>query len=123
MRQRHTYPLKLAGFGTAAVACVITFAIAAVYPGFINMITDPGLIFSVPQVARPSYLVPVTDPTFGTRITRIANNSGQSTSPVSGTWGTDARHHYSKDQPWNSDNSLIIIENRGGGASTGMLVL
>jgi hypothetical protein len=30
-----------------------------------------------------------------------------------GTWGLDARHHYSKDQPWNSDGTLIAMQNSG----------
>jgi len=33
---------------------------------------------------------------------------------VPGTWGSDARHHYSKDQPWNSDGTLIALQNGGG---------
>jgi hypothetical protein len=31
----------------------------------------------------------------------------------SASWGPDARHHYSKDQPWSSDGSLISLEQRG----------
>lgn len=74
-------------------------------------ITDPNLIFSVPKMANPAYLSPTIDPTFGSTVVRIANDTGTSTSPVNGKWGSDARHHYSKDQPWNSDNTLLVLQN------------
>src|SRR5205814_7855351 len=71
----------------------------------------------VPQAPRPAYLTPVVDSTFGSVVERITNDAGLPTSPVPGTWGTDARHVYSKQQPWNSDNTLLTIENRGGSPS------
>jgi chitodextrinase len=76
-----------------------------------SFITDPNLIFSVPQMANLAYLSPSIDPTFGSTVVRIANDTGKFTSPVNGVWGSDARHHYSKDQPWNSDNTLLAIQN------------
>lgn len=109
-----------AGGGTNDVNCtpgslVDAFSIAAP-PDTSTLVTDPSLVFSEPNVPRPSYLSPITDPTFHTQVTRIANDIGFSTSPVSGTWGSDARHVYSKQQPWNSDGTLIVIENRSGGS-------
>lgn len=73
---------------------------------------------SVPQVPRPGYLSPITDPVFNTEITRITADSGAALSwagPPSGSgfWGADARHHYSKDQPWSSDNALLMLQNSG----------
>ena len=106
------------GGGTTDVSCasgsvVDAFTLSASGSGG-GPVTNPGAVFSEPAVAKPGYLVPTIDPTFHTQITRIANDVGASTSPVSGTWGADARHHYSKDQPWSADGSLIAIENRGG---------
>jgi hypothetical protein len=75
-------------------------------------------IAPIPYVSQPGYLVPVTDPNFGTSITRIVNNPGQSvTTPNdgTGTWSTDAHHHYSKIEPWNSNGTLIEIENTSAG--------
>ena len=69
-----------------------------------------------PRMSKPRYLSPMVDPTFGSRVTRIGNDPGQSTAPVSGTWGTDTRHVYSKQQPWSADGALLVIENRGGGS-------
>lgn len=53
-------------------------------------------------IARPDYLIPVTDPTFGTEVTRIGDIVKFGTSKP--------YHHYAKDQPWNSDGSLIMME-------------
>ena len=104
--------------GNSTTASSVTVNIA----GSGTLVTDPTLVFSEPSVPRPGYLSPITDPTFNTQITRIANNTGASTSPVSGTWGSDARHVYSKQQPWNSDNTLLTIENHGGGSPTPMIL-
>jgi len=41
---------------------------------------------------------------------------------VSGTWGTDSRHHYSKDQPWSADGVFYCLENRGGGSPSPLLL-
>jgi len=86
--------------------------------GGITLVTDPNLVFSVPQVPKPFYLTPALDPTFGTTITRVANDPSQAMSwpgppSGSGTWGSDARQHYQKDQPWNSDNTLLVLQNTG----------
>src|SRR5262252_6561606 len=78
------------------------------------MTTDAGAVYAIPSAARPAYLVPFTDPTFHSQLTRIGNDSGASPTPLPGSWGSDARHVYSKQQPWNSDQTLITIENRGG---------
>jgi hypothetical protein len=77
---------------------------------------------AIPASARPAYLVPEVDPSFGTEITRIANDPGKPTAPVQGVWGLDARHTYSNQQPWNADGTLMIIENRQGGSPSRLLL-
>ncbi len=89
-------------------------------PALPAMLTDPSAVYTVPQVPKPAYLVPFTDPVFGSQVMRIGNDVGAGTTPVSGSWGSDARHHYSKTQPWNSDGSLLMIENSN---SPSMLIL
>ena len=84
--------------------------------------TDSSAVYSVPPAPRPLYLVPGVDPTFGSPLERVGNNPGLPTVPVSGTWGADARHVYSKQQPWSSDESLISIENRSGGSPTPLIL-
>jgi hypothetical protein len=82
---------------------------------------DSGRRDSSPM-ARPAHLAPVAIPEFGTRIVRITGDPGDSTSPVRGTWGRDARHKYSRVQPWNSDGTLIAIENREGGSPSPLIL-
>src|SRR5262252_3082042 len=77
---------------------------------------------SIPIAARPAYLTPRLEPEFNTLVTRITNDNGQPTTPVPGVWGADARHVYSNQEPWNADNTMLIVQNRDGG-SPSLLVL
>src|ERR1051326_909319 len=88
------------------------------------LIIDPSLVLTPPQISKPAYLVPFIDLTFSTQITRIANDSGLPPSPLTGTWGTDSRHVYSKQQPWNADGTLYMIQNPSskGGSPSGMIL-
>jgi hypothetical protein len=77
--------------------------------------TDAGWVFSVPYLRKPAYLAPVTDSTFGTKLTRIGNDPGlrlTARHTGDGVWSKDARHNYSLNQPWNADGTLLAIENR-----------
>jgi hypothetical protein len=107
----HSMLVRLAGLVVVSLMLVPSVARAA--DGFLDLITDPTRIFSVPSVTMPLYLVPVIDPVFGTPITRITGNQGSSFTTTTGnlTWSADARHHNSKDQPWNSDGTLIAMQN------------
>jgi hypothetical protein len=87
-----------------------------------NVLSNPSAVYSVPLTGEPAYLKTFTDPTFGTKLLRIASNPGTSTSPVSGTWGSDTRHHYSKDQPWSADGAFYCLENRAGGSPSPLIL-
>jgi hypothetical protein len=79
------------------------------------LVTDPDAVFAVPRVARPAYLTPFTDPTFGTTLTRITDDPGSRLVPArggAGVWGRDARHNYHTNQPWNADGTLLYLENK-----------
>jgi hypothetical protein len=52
--------------------------------------------------SKPGYLQSVFDPAFGSKITRV----------VADSWGDVCRHHYSLDQAWNADQTVIWI-NKG----------
>src|SRR5437773_3375968 len=83
--------------------------------GFMSgILTDPTVVLTEPNLPKPTYLVPVVPSLFGVPCTRDGNNVGLSTSPLLGLWGADARHVYSKQEPWSADESLISIENSGG---------
>lgn len=74
---------------------------AQVYP------PDQQLTFqSMPAVIKPAYLAPITDPTYKSKVVRITDQAVfESKTSGLGIW-----HHYSKDQAWNSDGSLILLE-------------
>lgn len=60
-------------------------------------------LVTMPSIPRPEYLTPVKDPTFGTTITRVSDQVAfDSTLP-------QLRHIYAKNQPWNADESYIIL--------------
>jgi hypothetical protein len=73
-------------------------------------------------MAEPAPLTSVPVPGLGTSIVRITGVPGDSTSPVPGVWGSDARHKYSRVQPWNSDGTLLAIENREGGSPSPLIL-
>jgi len=77
-----------------------------------------------PKSHHPGYLEPWTDPATGVRIVRITGDAGKgfALGRAKGTWGADARHHYSRDQPWNADGTLLAVENRGGGSPSSLLI-
>jgi len=82
-----------------------------------NLKSDTN-VYSIPSVTKPGYLLSFTEPTFGTRITRITGDPGTAIA-TGGTWGSDVHHQYSKIQAWNADQSLIFIENnREGGTGS-----
>jgi len=62
----------------------------------------------------------MTDTIFKTKITRITGDSGQAIvnnlGQSIGTWGGHSRHLYSKAQPWNADETLILLDGNYGGS-------
>ena len=82
-----------------------------------NLITDLEIYWPIQQMPKPNYLETVTDPVFGTKITRITGDVGNSIPNVSGEqWKQVARHGYSTRQPWNADESIIYIDRHKSGA-------
>ena len=64
-------------------------------------------------LAKPGYLQPVTEPDFGTRLTRITGDPG---TPITlagggtaGTWGNLSGNAYAKEPVWNADQSLMVL--------------
>jgi hypothetical protein len=50
-------------------------------------------------------------------VTRISGDPGTPISNLAGerTWSDDVRHHYSLDQAWNADQTLLALDrNRNG---------
>lgn len=79
---------------------------------------------AVSPAELPPYRVAVTEPTFGTKLTRIGDNVALPNPGCSRTDCSDPnepgncacrihrRHNYSRLQPWNSDGTLLILDNR-----------
>ena len=78
-----------------------------------NVNLDVGIEknWPAPSINKPLYLVPTIDPTYGSKITRIVGNPGDTIPNISGEVWADSvlRHGYSKRQPWNSDMSMIYL--------------
>lgn len=73
------------------------FASAATYPPDEQYSPVP-----VPNLSRPGYLVPVKDPVTEATITRITD--------ATAFGATDVRHGYPLRQPWNFDQTLILLD-------------
>lgn len=59
---------------------------------------------------KPGYLGYAIDPVYGTRLVRISGDPGTAIPNVSGgIWGYCVRHHYSLDQAWNADESVLTL--------------
>lgn len=75
--------------------------IAQVYPPQQQLVFD-----QMPNIPKPGYLNPITDPTFGSTVVRIGDQSVFNTHHN----GLDTYHHYAKNQAWNSDGTLIKLQ-------------
>ena len=78
-------------------------ASAAVYPPDTTLHSGLGPD-RTPDIPRPGYLKPIVDPVFGTDVVRITRLA-----PPPKPKRPIVRHSYSKIQPWNADQSLLLI--------------
>jgi hypothetical protein len=60
---------------------------------------------TMPSVSMPGYLASITDPTFGTQVTRISDSGTFSNAGAGTTY-----HQYAKNQPWNADETRIMMD-------------
>lgn len=76
-----------------------------------DLLTDKTTYLPVPVVNKPDYLQAITDPTFGTTITRIVGDPGDPIPNIPGSvWAAEQeRHGYSKVSAWNCDQSMIYL--------------
>lgn len=100
---------------------VLMFIIVDCLPAH-AVVTTAGSYWRQPQVWRPRYRASYTDSLMGSLVTRVGGDSGVSLPNGLGVWGADSRHVYSKQQPWNADQSLYIMENRSGSVSSKLLL-
>ncbi len=86
------------------------------------LLASPAIV-SADDLRRPAYRGEAREPATGARIQRIADDPGRAIEGLGGgRWGSDARHVYSKQQPWNADGTLLALQNRKGGAPSLVLL-
>jgi len=81
-----------------------TTGVAVAAPFCVKLLGDNAAA----ALATPQYLVPFTDSKFGNKVVKVTNPNN----PVPGldvTWEKVAIHHYSIDQAWNADQSLLLM--------------
>jgi hypothetical protein len=85
-----------------------------------SLVTD-WTVRAQPALAKPGYLQPITEPTFGTRLVRITGDPGTAIgNGVSGSWpSAAARHEYSKSQAWSADGKLLNLSAMSGAVGPG----
>jgi len=93
----------------ALLSTVSSYAIAQ--DVLCNLLTNSTTYWPAPTLSKPEYLKPITDPTFGTKITRIVGNPGDPIPNIPGVvWAAQQeRHEYSKTQVWNCDQSMMYL--------------
>ncbi|MGB2866953.1 MAG: T9SS type A sorting domain-containing protein [Bacteroidota bacterium] len=76
-----------------------------------ELLTDSTTYWPASAVDKPEYLQSVTDPVFGTKITRIVGNPGDAIPNIPGAvWAAQQeRHEYSKLSVWNCDQSMMYL--------------
>ena len=88
-----------------------------------NLISDTQVRTMI-SLPKPPYLQPMTDPIFGTTITRISGDPGTPMKNISGgIWGNVSRHQYSTRSAWNADMSLIWLSNNDNGTPSSSIFL
>ncbi|XOV91560.1 MAG: hypothetical protein ACFHWX_15265 [Bacteroidota bacterium] len=77
-----------------------------------ELISDRKYYWPVPEIKKPGYLETIIDPVFGTKITRISGDPGDSINGIpNAVWpAQESRHGYSKRQAWNADQSMIFLD-------------
>lgn len=99
---------RIARFFLHSVQCsLIALAIPAI-AGAEPLYPPDTALTPVPtpqDVPRPSYLDPVLDPTFGTTVTRVSDEAAFGQKGFG-----EIRHAYAKNQVWNADGSLLMLD-------------
>ena len=76
--------------------------------GYDNLAT--ARVVATPDMPKPGYLEPVTDPSFGTPFMRVTD-PGRQILPGVSCGPAYCTHRYSSSQAWNADQSLLAIFN------------
>jgi hypothetical protein len=75
---------------------------------------NPDGLVSIPTMPRPGYLDSNIDPVFGSKVTRLTDEPGKLIKNIDARWDKVARHGYSKEPAWNSDQSILLLRQHQG---------
>jgi hypothetical protein len=121
-RAREDHEARLRGLIRARVhRAVVARALARIVAGLACLVLA-GPAFPSAGARRPAYRVAAKDPATGARVQRIADDPGRPIAGLGGRWGADARHVYSKQQPWSADGAYLALQNRKGGTPSLVLL-
>ena len=85
------------------------------WAGIVTFGADPRNYNATPVPAQPAYLQSYVDPDFHSLVTRISDSTTKTDGTTNfSSWspvGNTIRNHYRVIQPWNSDMSLILLQN------------
>jgi hypothetical protein len=81
-----------------------TSGVALSAPFLVKFLGEPAEA----ALASAKYLVPFNDPRFGNKIVKVTNPLN-AVPGLGLTWEKVARHHYSIDQAWNADQTLLMM--------------
>lgn len=82
------------------LVCTVNISFSQTYPPQQQLVFD-----QMPIVPKPGYLVPMTDPTFGSTVIRVSDQAVFNTHSN----GMTTVHQYAKSSPWNSDGTMIKL--------------
>jgi hypothetical protein len=80
--------------------------LACLWPQISGWLAGAGSAASLQPL---EYLVPAIDTVFCNGIVKVTN-PGHQVPGLGLTWGKAARHHYSTDEAWNADQTLLVLD-------------
>lgn len=102
MKRGHRAPMN--GISRRALlSAAATTGVVFVYDRLLRRTTAAN------SIAPLEYLTPAIDAKFGSKIVKVSN-PGQEIPGLGLTWDRVAIHHYSIDQAWNADQSLLALD-------------
>jgi hypothetical protein len=93
------FTLRIEACALLAALCSSSLALARTYPPN----TELTRVEMPTGITRPAYLSPIIDPVFNTKVMRIADRAAFNSTELR------LAHTYAKNQPWNADSSLIML--------------
>ena len=108
LRSARSHLIRLCALLAKGVCCGASLLAASGWQALALDQLTTARVLVAPSMARPPYLQAVTDPRFGTRLTRVTD-PGRRLGEGIFCGVPFCRHRYSSAQAWNADQSLLVI--------------